>query len=171
LLALAVSASSALAEEDDQYYKDRKKVEKATPAFDPAYFKDGEMSHYVIFVDVIGGKLVLSDKPAQIRPGKMPHRAKTSRAPLRITYLADGKALGSYTVRDPFMVDSYDPVDGPKEGVITPMRKGVVEILLPYQPGIQSVRISRNEKTLSELDVTEKLKKAQKPKIVRKKPD
>jgi hypothetical protein len=147
------------AEDEEQYYKDREKAENATGKFDPAYFKKNSFNHIIVFIKVVEGKLHLSEKPAQIRPGKMPHHAKSSNAPYRVSYYADGKEIGSYAGRDPFVVDSYDPDHGPKEGVITNLQNGLVEILLPYMP-IQRIKIFRARKETAEFDVTEKIKRA-----------
>lgn len=158
-IALMFLAGFAYAEDEKQYYKDREKAENATSDFKPAYFKENNYSHIVVFIQVVEGNLKLSAKPAQIRPGKMPHHAKRSNAPYRVSYFAGGKELGSYAGRDPFVVDSFDPDNGPKEGVITALQNGIVEILLPNMP-IQTIKIFRAQKEAMEFDVAEKIKTA-----------
>lgn len=145
--------------DETQYYKDREKAENGTSDFNPAYFKEDNFSHIVVFIQVVEGNLRLSPKPAQIRTGKMPHHAKRSNAPFRVSYFADEKELGSYTGRDPFIIDSFDPDNGPKEGVITAMKNGIVEILLPNMP-IQTIKIFRAQKETVEFDVAQKIKTA-----------
>ena len=156
IITLALASATACAGNDEQYFDDRDRAERSTGDFDPGYFRDDELRHIVVLVEVVDGSYRLAAQAAQVRPGKMPHRPKRSDAPYQVSYFADGKEIGSYSGRDPFVVDSYDPDHGPKEGVVTPLKNGIVEILLPYRP-IQTLKIQRDDKEPLEFDVTEKV--------------
>lgn len=148
---------------DKQYYEDREKVENATPKFNPAYFKNKENRHIAVFIDIKEQQLFVSKKTAQIRPGNIPYKIKEG--PFKVIWSKEQKELGRYAIRDPFMVDSYDPIDGTKEGMITPIKNGEIEILLPYDLGIHSLKLIRGRKKLNTLNISDVIKNA-KPAVI-----
>ncbi len=127
-----------------RFEKDRRKIEDNTPPFNPAYFKKADSKHISVFFDIVEGELILSKKPAQVRPGQMPYRSKTAGSVLVIYKGADGKELGRYATEDPALARSCDFEAG-KKGNVKPIERGRAEILLPYDPKITTLEIGLKE--------------------------
>lgn len=154
---MSVGGCSVLGGEEYEFYNSRKKVEKNTPSFSPSYFKDKERRHMAVFFNIVDGVLVPSSRPADIRPGRMPHHSKTSGNVSIIYKGADEKELGRYAIEDPILVRSCD-FDKGKMGEIKPIDKGTVEILLPYNPLISIVEVVRIDGKRKTFDFSEQIK-------------
>ncbi|MCJ7662842.1 MAG: hypothetical protein MUO24_01225 [Desulfobacterales bacterium] len=144
----------------DEYklYNSRDKEEKNTASFNAAYFKDKERRHMAVFFDIVDGVLTPSSRPAEVRPGRMPHRSKTAGNVIIVYKGQDGKELGRYAIEDPILVRSCD-FDKGKVGELKPINKGMVEILLPYNLMITTVEIERADGKRKAFDFSTQIEK------------
>jgi len=126
-----------------QQYRKQQQVEGATPAFNPAHFKEAERRHVAVFFEIVGGNLQLAARPAQLRPGNLPYRSQTAGDVVVVYRDNAGKELGRYATLDPILARSCDS-EKRRVGELKPLPDGlVVEVLLPYDPHIQTVDIGR----------------------------
>jgi hypothetical protein len=142
LVAVVFAGGCATTGGPSKLQREQQSVAKHTPAFDPSYFKEPQRKHLAVFFDVREGELAPSKRAAQVRPGRMPHRSETAGNVIVVYRGVDGKELGRYAVEDPALARSCD-FDRSRTGAVKPIPKGTVEILLPYDPRIGTVEISR----------------------------
>ncbi|NIP23807.1 MAG: hypothetical protein GWN67_01280 [Phycisphaerae bacterium] len=154
---LVVSSGCATVMRDQKFASNRKKVEKNTPPFDPAYFRQADRKHLAIFFEVKDGRLVLSDRPAQVRPARMPYRSPTTGDVVVVYRDAGGKQIGRYAISDPVVARSCD-VDKGRKGAVARLQKGTVEILVPYDPEISTVEIAPKEGKFTSFKVGARIK-------------
>lgn len=157
VIVLVLLSGCATVMRDQKFASNRKKVEKNTPPFDPAYFKQADRKHLAIFFDIKDGRLVLSDRPAQVRPARMPYRSPTA-GNVDVVYRdAGGKQIGRYAIYDPVVARSCD-VDEGRKGAIKRLQKGTVEILVPYDPKISTVEIAPKGGKFTSFEVSARIK-------------
>jgi hypothetical protein len=113
-------------------------------------------AHRAFTFDIDGDKLVFQGGPGVVRPGGMPHYPGTvgprrREAPgrprrereLTVTYFnGAGLELGAYVVEDPRVIRTCDLEDG-HHGEIRVLTSGRVEVLVPADPGLAYLVLSR----------------------------
>lgn len=156
-MVLVLSSGCGIDSKDMKYAIKRHNIEKNTPPFDPSYFKQEERRHLAIFFDVNDGQLVLSDRSAQVRPSRMPYRSPTAGDTVVVYRNAEGKQLGRYATFDPLIIRSCD-LDAGRIGANKRMRRGTVEILIPYEPKISILEIGPKGGKLISFNVSSQIK-------------
>lgn len=125
------------------YARQSDKAAKSTPPFDAAWAEDAEWAHAALFFDVEDGRLTLSDRPAERRPGSLPCRVRLG-GPVTIVFLdGDGVEIGRYGSEHP--ATSRACASEAAQRVI-PLARGAVEVLLPADPAISTVRIESGDR-------------------------
>lgn len=136
--------------------RERQEVESKTPPFNPSYYRDATRRHLAISFDIADGVLTASDSPAQVRPGRLPYHSPTAGNVLVVFKDAKGKELGRYAIEDPALARSCD-FDQSRVGDVKPIKRGKVEILLPFNLSIESVQIGRIGKAGKEFSVRDQI--------------
>ena len=141
---------------DYRLTRDSEKLRRATPPFNPAYFKEQEQKHLAVFFDIVNGHIRPSQRAAETRPGRMPYRSRTSGNAVIVYRGEGGEELGRYAAEDPVILRSCDTEAGPS-GEVRQITKGTIEILLPYNPAIKEIEIVRKGKEPEAYEISEQL--------------
>lgn len=72
------------------------------------------------------------------------HRSASAGSVLVIYRNGKGKEIGRYATEDPLLIRSCD-LDDPRGGVVRLLKRGTVEVLLPFDRAISSLEIGRAE--------------------------
>ncbi len=148
-----------------QMARDRENLEDNTPAFNPGYFKNQTNQHLALFFEIIEGQLTLSSRPAELRPGSLPHQNRSA-GNVEIKYFdGTGEKLGQYAIEDPLIARSCDVEAGEIMGETKNIPSGTVEILLPDNLMITQIEVSPIKKKGIHFQVGEVIKASRVPSV------
>jgi hypothetical protein len=154
LIILFVSALNITA----QVNEEEKTVDKAeravrnTDDFSMEYFQKKENQHFVMIAEVIEGKVSRAMPEMELRPGNIQKRYTSGN--FKVTWLdREGKELGSYRMEDPTTVRTWEDPE------IKKIDQRKFEIVLPKDPRIATVVISRDEEVINRWNISERVKR------------
>lgn len=141
VLAGALLVACATAPTDDNARLSEKAAQN-TPPFDPSWDVDPQQTHAALFFEIENGRLRLLDQPAERRPGRMPYDNRSG-GPIAIVYLdQSGEEIGRYGSEHPATsrACAHESVSR-----IARLERGTVEILIPADPDIATLRLEWEE--------------------------
>lgn len=119
-------------------------LEETTRPFSTTYFTDGQSQHIAVFLEIVNGALQSPSvgEKYEISPGSLPYSPPGAGVLYVIYRRVDGSEVGRRTINDPLTVRVCDSAGNGPLGIV-PIRNGSAEILIPYDPGIDSIELKR----------------------------